>query len=68
MVAATLAHARALAQAAFGDRALRSGDTGSDVRVLQSTLTELGFETTADGHFGRQTRRNVRARTSAPRT
>ena len=60
MVAATML-VPASAHAAFGDRALRSGDTGSDVRVLQSTLTELGFETTVDGHFGRQTRKNVRA-------
>src|SRR5688572_22897829 len=60
MVAATML-APASAHAAFGDRTLRSGDTGSDVRVLQSTLTELGFETTVDGHFGRRTRQNVRA-------
>ena len=48
------------AHAAFGDRPLSKGDRGADVRVLQSTLTELGHETVADGHFGRRTRRSVR--------
>ena len=48
------------AHAAFGDRPLSKGDRGADVRVLQSTLTELGHRTVADGHFGRRTRRSVR--------
>jgi cell wall-associated NlpC family hydrolase len=50
----------ASAHAAFGDRPLSKGDSGADVRVLQSTLTELGYATAADGQFGRGTRRSVR--------
>lgn len=47
--------------AAFGDRALRRGIYGHDVRVLQGWLTRLGFTTKVDGRFGRATGRNVRA-------
>jgi cell wall-associated NlpC family hydrolase len=50
----------AAAAAALGDRPLRNGDRGHDVRALQSSLTGLGFATAADGHFGRRTARNVR--------
>jgi cell wall-associated NlpC family hydrolase len=48
------------AEAAFGDRPLRIGTRGDDVRVLQSTLTRLGQPTAVDGVFGRGTRRSVR--------
>lgn len=47
------------ASAAFGDRHLERGDRGHDVRVLQSWLTHLGFETGVDGAFGRGTARSV---------
>jgi cell wall-associated NlpC family hydrolase len=50
----------ASAQAAFGDRPLRKGTRGHDVRVLQSWLTHLGHPTAVDGVFGRDTRRSVR--------
>ena len=42
----------AAAEARFGDRTLRAGTTGHDVRVLQSWLGHLGFSTSVDGHFG----------------
>lgn len=49
------------AQAAFGDRNLKRGMRGHDVRVLQGWLTRLGFQTDVDGHYGRGTTRSVRA-------
>ncbi len=58
-VAGTLAAADA-AHAAFGDRPLRRGMHGHDVRVLQGWLTRLGHTTAVDGHFGRATARSVR--------
>jgi cell wall-associated NlpC family hydrolase len=48
------------AAAAFGDRALRKGHRGHDVRVLQRWLTVTGFRTSVDGRFGRRTRSAVR--------
>jgi hypothetical protein len=50
----------ASAEADFGDRPLRIGHRGQDVRVLQSMLSRLGQPTTVDGAFGRGTRRSVR--------
>jgi cell wall-associated NlpC family hydrolase len=46
--------------AAFGDRPLKTGASGHDVRVLQSWLSKLGFRTSIDGTFGRNTRWNMR--------
>lgn len=48
------------ASAALGDRMLRKGHTGKDVRQAQRALTKLGHRTTVDGHFGRRTARSVR--------
>src|SRR4051795_13767914 len=50
----------ATAFARFGDHTLSTGSSGHDVKVLQSWLTHMGFTTSVDGSFGRNTRWNVR--------
>ena len=49
------------AQAALGDRLLRQGMSGHDVRVLQDFLTRVGLETEVDGEYGPYTARRVRS-------
>jgi murein DD-endopeptidase MepM/ murein hydrolase activator NlpD len=44
-----------VALGALGDRTLRKGSRGADVKVLQRTLTKLSISTMADGIFGRGT-------------
>jgi cell wall-associated NlpC family hydrolase len=60
VVIASLVVMPASAFARFGDRALATGSTGHDVKVLQSWLTHMGFTTSIDGAFGRNTRWNLR--------
>jgi peptidoglycan hydrolase-like protein with peptidoglycan-binding domain len=43
----------------MGDRILRQGMTGHDVRVLQDYLTRAGYATSIDGQFGSTTKRHV---------
>jgi len=45
----------------LGDRALRPGDSGHDVRVLQAFLQGRGLQAVVDGQFGPATRDAVRA-------
>jgi murein DD-endopeptidase MepM/ murein hydrolase activator NlpD len=45
----------------FGQRALRPGTRGGDVKALQRNLTRLKQPTPADGRYGKGTRSNVRA-------
>ncbi len=60
MFAAALAPSAALASSEhLGDRTLKQGDSGHDVRVLQGFLTEAGFKTPVVGDFGPVTLKNV---------
>ena len=45
----------------LGDRTLRKGDEGEDVRELQELLVVLGFKLEADGKFGPVTEAAVKA-------
>jgi peptidoglycan hydrolase-like protein with peptidoglycan-binding domain len=45
----------------LGDRVLRPGMTGHDVRVLQAYLTLAGYPTSVDGDFGPATLASVKA-------
>jgi murein DD-endopeptidase MepM/ murein hydrolase activator NlpD len=44
----------------LGDRTLKRGMYGSDVRQLQAALGKLGYEVTTSGRFGPVTQRQVR--------
>ena len=51
----------AAAKQTFGQRPLKIGMRGRDVRVLQDFLSRAGFRTIVDGQFGRGTARRVRS-------
>ncbi len=44
----------------FGERDLRQGMRGTDVRVLQDFLTKAGVKTKVDGQYGPRTTRSVK--------
>ena len=46
--------------ATLGDRVLKKGTAGNDVKTLQILLTRRGFEVPSTGYFGRITKRKVR--------
>ncbi len=53
--------APAVASADLGDKTLRKGDSGADVRALQRELNSSGYKTATDGEFGANTVKRVRA-------
>ncbi len=56
LVALAPASASAASSRRLGERTLRVGSTGSDVKALQRLLTKVGFPVRADGSFGAGTR------------
>jgi peptidoglycan hydrolase-like protein with peptidoglycan-binding domain len=59
-VAAPAAVAKRPNGAHLGDRALRAGASGTDVRELQKALRKAGFSVKVDGRFGSSTVRAVK--------
>jgi cell wall-associated NlpC family hydrolase len=59
-VVATLGVFAVSAQAKLGDRTLREGDRGKDVKALQQLLVRAGFPGRTDGVFGHRTWVKVR--------
>lgn len=53
--------APAVASAQLGDKTLKKGDSGVDVRELQGELNAAGYRTMRDGEFGANTVKRVRA-------
>ena len=51
----------ASAEARFGDRTLKKGSHGSDVKTLQKYLRKLGYRVSADGQYGTVTVRKVKS-------
>lgn len=51
----------AAADARLGDKTLRKGAHGKDVRSLQRNLRRAGYRTAIDGNFGNDTRKRVKA-------
>jgi peptidoglycan hydrolase-like protein with peptidoglycan-binding domain len=59
-VAAPAAVAKRSSGEHLGDRPLREGASGTDVRELQKALRKAGFAVKVDGHFGASTVRAVK--------
>src|ERR1700742_3418286 len=55
-----VSQAHASARISLGDRNLRQGMHGTDVRVLQDFLTKVGVKTPVDGQYGPATTRHVK--------
>src|SRR2546421_8324849 len=55
---------RAVVYTSFS-RTLRRGETGQDVKTLQTWLSELGYRVRQNGHFGASTQRAVKQFQSA---
>src|SRR5215210_9021681 len=49
------------ARLTLGDRNLRQGMAGRDVRILQDFLTRVGLDTSVDGQYGPATARRVKS-------
>jgi peptidoglycan hydrolase-like protein with peptidoglycan-binding domain len=50
-----------VADAQMGDKTLRKGDSGADVKELQRELRTAGYRTAVDGEYGNDTVKRVRA-------
>jgi cell wall-associated NlpC family hydrolase len=61
VLAASTAAPAAAEASAYGVRTLKQGARGSDVKVLQRLLTEVGHSVSADGVFGSRTTRALMA-------
>lgn len=59
-VATSNADAAKWQKVTLGDRVLKKGSAGNDVKTLQVLLTRRGFEVPATGYFGSMTRGSVR--------
>ncbi|MEA2248724.1 MAG: hypothetical protein QOH46_3253 [Solirubrobacteraceae bacterium] len=64
-VAVPVSEAKRSTGSHLGDRALRAGASGKDVRQLQKALRQAGFAVKADGQFGAATVRAVKRFQSA---
>ena len=60
LIAFSLLAADALGATRYGQRTLRRGTHGGDVKTMQRYLSKVGLTTSADGAFGRGTEKKVK--------